>query len=894
MPATATATGRRGAPRWWCAALVTALCALWGVLGTATPASAHAALTDSDPKSGAVLSSAPRQVTLTFSEGVSISEGAIRVLDPRGKRVDTGELLDLCGENLVRYGTPLHSGLPDGTFTVAWRAVSADSHPVSGAFTFSIGAPSKTSVSVSEEPVGNEGPVGLTYETARYLAYGGLTVLVGGAFFVLFCWREAAGSRPVQRLISGGWVTLTGATLLMLLLRDSYTGQGSWGEVFDPGGLSQVIGTKTGTLLVSRLLLLGVAALFLAVLFGPFGRERPAERQRELVWGLSLGGGVLATGVAGTWAMAEHASTGPQPALAMPMSVLHLLAVAVWLGGLATLLLALYRPEGAPFAAVRRFSGAAMTAVAVLVVTGVYQSWRQLGGWGTLTGTHYGRLLLWKLALLLPLLVLAWYSRRGLARWFASTTSDVPSASASAASLPSAQRLPAPVPATANAGVGDGAPLPGQPPGDHASPGGVPEPAPPALDGATPGARAESGPAHRSPRLNGDAPGFPVRGAASRDSSGGAPEEDAAAGGGFEEDAAGCGSAGDAGSGGASGRGALGDGDFDEGAFADGPERGASEGGAGAGERASGEGAGAGGASGSGVPAGGADLGGGSLEGDHSGRGASEGAAGERASDGDPERGDRAAGGPVTGGPVTGGYGARSGKRPPTSGEGPGADRTEEGEGEGTSHPDSSEEGASPSDSSEVGEGDPERAAQLARQRAAVELARRRRERDADPIRVRLRRTVLAEAVLAAAVLLVATLLTGTEPARTEDAARSGDAPAVPNRPINVRLPFDTSGPGGKGTAEVNLDPGRSGANTLHLRLTDPRDRPLRMLELKASLTQKDKDIGPLPVRLKSEEKGHWSSQGLRLPVAGDWELALTLRSSEIEQVTETRKLTIG
>lgn len=171
-------------------------------------------------------------------------------------------------------------GLADGTYTVAWQAVSADSHPVSGAFTFSVGAPSETTAAVPEQEAGG-GLVGALYGVARYLAYAGFVLLAGGAVFVLACRPAAAGVRSVQRLIVQGWAVLTGSTVAMLLLRTPYTGSGELADVFDLGGLRQVLETKPGVALVSRLLLLAVAALFVAVLFGTYARAQgrgPARR----------------------------------------------------------------------------------------------------------------------------------------------------------------------------------------------------------------------------------------------------------------------------------------------------------------------------------------------------------------------------------------------------------------------------------------------------------------------------------------------------------------------------------------------------------------------------------------------------------------------------------------
>lgn len=265
-------------PRALLAALLGAV-ALLGVVATATPASAHAVLTGSSPAESAVVRGAPpRQVTLDFSEGVAMSDGAIRVLDPRGKRVDTGKVRDTGKGGAVQRAVALRPGLVKGTYTVAWQAVSADSHPVSGAFTFSIGKASKTSATVpGQDADAGGGSVGALYGTARYAAYAGFILLVGGAAFVLLCSSRAASARAVQRLTITGWVTLTAATLVMLLLRGPYTGSGELADVLDLGGLKDVVSTKPGAALVSRLLLLAAAALFVSVLFGAYAKRPEGE-----------------------------------------------------------------------------------------------------------------------------------------------------------------------------------------------------------------------------------------------------------------------------------------------------------------------------------------------------------------------------------------------------------------------------------------------------------------------------------------------------------------------------------------------------------------------------------------------------------------------------------------
>jgi copper transport protein len=677
------------------------LAVIGAVLAGATPASAHAALTGSDPQQGAVVGKAPAQISLTFSEKVAMSDDSVRVLDPKGKRVDTGKAADLGG---TTYGVKLRPGLPDGTFTVTYQVVSADSHPVSGAFTFSIGAPSQTSVALSDPAVGG-GVVGALYGFGRYVSYAGFILLVGGAAFVLACWQRGAGVRPVQRLVVSGWLTLTGATLALLLLRGSYVGSGKVGDIFDLTLLGQVLQTKAGAALVSRLLLLAAGALFIAVLFGAYARRDEAvasdetdvadgsdegglsdrgrvdadAEKKDLTFGLAIGGAVVAAGLAASWAMAEHASTGIQAGLAMPVDVLHLLAVAVWLGGLSTLLVALFRAPAETqidAVAVRRFSRVAFAGVTVLAATGIYQSWRQVGSWSALTGTWYGQLLLVKIGLVAVLVGIAWISRRWTAQ-----LSEVPRAKALA---------------TAGATVGTTAG---------------------ATAGATTGATALAGQRTKRPT-----------------------------------------------------------------------------------------------------------------------------------------------------------------KVPASSGDSSSEDANSAG-----------------SDSRDSDSGDSRRAAQLARQQAAVATARQKRVRDADPARAGLRRSVLAETGVAVVLLAVTTVLTSTEPGRTEEAAQQATTSSSQRSgTLSLKLPFDTGGQDGKGTAEVTLDPARVGGNEMHVFVERPNGKAFDVPEVKVAFTLEAKKIGPLPVTPDRIATGHWSAIGVQIPMAGDWEIAVTVRTSDIDQTTVTKNAKIG
>ncbi|MFJ1972829.1 copper resistance CopC/CopD family protein [Streptomyces sp. NPDC087903] len=419
------------------------------VLGGASPASAHAALRGTDPGDGTVLKSAPRDVTLTFTESVGLLDDSFRVLDPDNRRLRLGEAQHARGRSdTARVSLP--AKLPKGTYVVAWRVVSADSHPVSGAFTFSVGKASATAAVLDTGPTEVPATTSL-YNIARYLAYLAAALLIGTAAFLALC--RPPDPAPLRTPLVAGWWTLLGSTLALLVLRAPYeTGTGP-ATAFDVSALNHTLTTRPGIVLLARLALLPLSALFVLRL----SRHREKDRQPRP---LLAAGAVLAVCLALTWAAAEHASAGIQVPVALTSAVLHVLAMAVWLGGLAALLTTLYRSSAAPAAMVTRFSRLAFVSVTVLVVTGVYQSWRGLGSWNAFTDTSYGRLLTAKLVAVLLLLAAAGWSRRWTARLVtaeAETESPVREGVPRAVTAPVSVTVPeaVTVPVTVKGPVGD-------------------------------------------------------------------------------------------------------------------------------------------------------------------------------------------------------------------------------------------------------------------------------------------------------------------------------------------------------------------------------------------------------------------------------------------------------
>jgi copper transport protein len=131
---------------------------------------------------------------------------------------------------------------------------------------------------------------------------------------------------------------------------------------------------------------------------------RAVRRPRSLDIALA---GLAGFGLALNYSRTGHAAVGEYPALTLSLDAIHLMAVAVWLGGLLVLgTRVLPKPPADCPSVLQRWSRIAMVAVAALVASGVVQAWRELPSWSALTDERYGRLLLLKVAGLAMLVLL--------------------------------------------------------------------------------------------------------------------------------------------------------------------------------------------------------------------------------------------------------------------------------------------------------------------------------------------------------------------------------------------------------------------------------------------------------------------------------------------------------
>ena len=107
-------------------------------------------------------------------------------------------------------------------------------------------------------------------------------------------------------------------------------------------------------------------------------------------------------------------------------------------------------------------------------------------------------------------------------------------------------------------------------------------------------------------------------------------------------------------------------------------------------------------------------------------------------------------------------------------------------------------------------------------------------------------------------------------------------------------MSFDTGGEDGKGVVTVDLDPARVGGNEMHVYVQRPNGRAFDVPEVKVAFTLEAKKIGPLPVVPDHITTGHWSANGVQIPMAGEWKIAVTVRTSDIDQTTVSKNAQIG
>ena len=386
------------------------------VVLTWASADAHANLLNAFPAPGEVLERPTDTVYIEFSETLVESFSSIDVLDATGASVAAAPS-EVDPANPTAMSVALKD-LSNGAYVVAWRTLSTvDGHLIRGSYLFSVGDPirqlgrpaeTSSDASPAEAPLRwllLIGAVLLVAVPVHFIAVSGLRALeVGGLRSLALVWAGAA--------------SLAAAQLGLLLVQAATLAEGGLFDWIGAGIPRTFELGLWGRLWISRLILLGAwAAITLAAI-------RATGRGARWAW---IGAALVGAEVILTISLGSHSAALVDFSIrGVALDFAHLLAAAVWTGGLPALLVTIRRARGirsfgerrrAIARIVERFSALAAVSVAVIIFTGLLSAWLHVVEPDRLLSTAYGRTLLIKVGLVAPLLLLGavnltWVSRR--------------------------------------------------------------------------------------------------------------------------------------------------------------------------------------------------------------------------------------------------------------------------------------------------------------------------------------------------------------------------------------------------------------------------------------------------------------------------------------------------
>jgi copper transport protein len=366
---------------------------------------AHSVLIATQPGNDVVVQQSPQQVVLTFNEPVDPSLGSLRVFDGQGRQVDEGEVTQPAASEVA---VAIDEELAPGTYTVAWRVVSADSDPISGAFVFHVLERGVGAANVSIDALtGTSQAVDILFTAGRFFDLALLLLVVGGSAILVVALPSAKWplKRRLYGILSGLASSLALVALANILLQGATAGGLTLLDALSWDLFSTVLRTDYGeVLLIQSALAATLALTALALRHSEGGDRRPLAALT-----LALGAGLSLTP-----SFSGHARA--LGGLGLLSDILHVVSAALWTGGLAFLVLALLLAEADrwPLAtrAVPRFSNLAIGSVVALLVAGTVSAYLQLRTWSALWDNEYGLLVLAKIVLVVPLLALGAYNNR--------------------------------------------------------------------------------------------------------------------------------------------------------------------------------------------------------------------------------------------------------------------------------------------------------------------------------------------------------------------------------------------------------------------------------------------------------------------------------------------------
>lgn len=288
--------------------------------------SAHAYVVKSNPTENETLKKAPSIVKIEFDEDIQVSSfNTLFVRDTSGQRVDLKDAhIDTKNKKLLEAG--LKENLKNGLYSIQWKAISADGHPIQGVIPFRIGLAEAGTDDIKVEEMGYVPQIDMIME--RGILYTSFSLFIGVLLFNLILYKGSA-SQVQSRSKKIIWISLFGIFISLLFnlpLQAKINADVSWLEAFDPLLLKETLQLSVfGYVWITQMAL--ISTLMIVTYFAVKSERLSSFK----VWSIPI---VLFIGLLVMKAFNSHAYGLKFKEIAVVMDFLHLFAASLWMGAI--------------------------------------------------------------------------------------------------------------------------------------------------------------------------------------------------------------------------------------------------------------------------------------------------------------------------------------------------------------------------------------------------------------------------------------------------------------------------------------------------------------------------------------------------------------------------------
>ncbi|HDR6289200.1 TPA: copper resistance protein CopC [Bacillus cereus] len=380
------------------------------IISVPTVAFAHADIVKSTPAEKEILNTAPSIVSVEFGEAIEPSNfTSLMVIDEKGNRVDLKNTsIDPKNAKLLTIG--LKKNIPNGIYSIHWKVISEDGHPVQGVIPFGIKITGEEASKLQAKTTNYTPTADVVIN--RGLLYIGISLYIGVLFFHLVLYKT--GSEQSLKAQSRSRTTIRFAlasiiisVLLSLPIQAIITTSVTWLEAFRPSILQETLNLPNfGRLWIIQLIF---TALLAITTYLSLKREKLSSLK---VWTIPI---CILLGLMVVKSLNSHAASSQYKEIAIVINFLHLLAASLWVGGVAAIffLLSAYHKEKRDhdqdwtlyWETIRRFTPWALGSGAILLLTGLLNSTFLVSTLHSLSHTGYGITLLVKVSLFIMIVL---------------------------------------------------------------------------------------------------------------------------------------------------------------------------------------------------------------------------------------------------------------------------------------------------------------------------------------------------------------------------------------------------------------------------------------------------------------------------------------------------------